>query len=42
MRLLVKAVLYLVVFGVLALLGFAIFSDLPAPSREISLPIEAG
>ncbi len=41
MRLLVRAVAYLALAAVLALLGFAIFSDLPAPRREISLPIEA-
>lgn len=41
MRLVYKVVLLLVILAVVALLGFAIFSDLPAPSREISVPIEA-
>lgn len=41
MRLVYKVVLSLVILAVVALLGFAIFSDLPAPSREISVPIEA-
>ncbi len=37
----IKAIVYLAVLAVVGLLGFAIFSDLPAPSREISLPVEA-
>lgn len=41
MRILVKAVIYLAVLGLVALMAFAIFSDLPAPSREVSIPIEA-
>ena len=39
MRILLKSVLLLAVVGVVALLGFAVFSDLPAPQREVSLPI---
>jgi hypothetical protein len=41
MRFAVKAVLSLALLGALGLVGFAIFADLPAPSREISLPVEA-
>jgi hypothetical protein len=40
MRILLKVVLFLAVVGVVGLLGFAIFSDLPAPQREIELPVE--
>ena len=40
MRLVYKVLLLMVVFAVVGLLGFAIFSDLPAPSREVSVPIE--
>jgi len=41
MRFVLKAVLFLVVAAGVALLGLAIFSDLPAPTREISVPVEA-
>lgn len=41
MRLAIKAVLFLCVLAGAGLLGLALFSDLPAPSREISLPVEA-
>ena len=41
MRIFMRVVLYLAVFGVVGLLGFAIFSDLPAPQHEVELPIEA-
>jgi hypothetical protein len=40
MRILLKVVLFLAVVGVVGLLGFAIFSDLPAPQREIELPVQ--
>lgn len=40
MRFVLKAVLFLVLAAVIALLGLAIFSDLPAPTREISIPVE--
>ena len=36
-----KIVLYLVLVAVVGLLGFAIFSDLPAPQHEVVLPVEA-
>jgi hypothetical protein len=39
MRILLKSVLLLVAAGAVALVGFAIFSELPAPVREVSLPI---
>ncbi len=41
MRFMIKAVLGLALLAVAGLLGFAIFSDLPAPSREVSVPVEA-
>ena len=41
MRLMVKVVLALLVIGALVFFGLVIFSDLPAPSREITLPVEA-
>jgi hypothetical protein len=41
MRLFFRIVLYLVLVAVLGLLGIAIFSDLPAPQREVEMPIEA-
>ena len=41
MRILLRVVLFLALAGVVGLLGFAIFSDLPAPQREVELPIEA-
>ena len=40
MRIFVRIVLYLVLVAVLGLVGFAIFSDLPAPQREVELPFE--
>lgn len=41
MRILAKAVIYLVVIGVIGVLAYAIFSDLPAPSRPVELPATA-
>jgi len=41
MRLVLKAAALLVVLGVIGLVGLAIFSDLPAPVSEITLPVEA-
>ena len=40
MRTVLRIVLYLVLVAVVGLLGIAIFSDLPAPQREVELPIE--
>jgi hypothetical protein len=40
MRFALKAVSAVVVIGGLGVLGFAVFSDLPAPTREVSLPVE--
>lgn len=40
MRIALKAMSVVVVLGGLGVLGFAIFSDLPAPTREVSLPLE--
>jgi hypothetical protein len=41
MRTILRIVLYLVLVAVVGLVGIAIFSDLPAPQREVELPIEA-
>ena len=41
MRLVFRIVLYLVLVAVVGLLALAIFSDLPAPQREVALPVEA-
>jgi hypothetical protein len=35
------AILFLAVVGVLALIGMAVFTDLPAPQRQVEIPIEA-
>lgn len=40
MRILMRAVLFLVVVAGVGLVGYAIFSDLPAPTREVALPVE--
>jgi len=40
MRLAIKVVLLLAILGTGGLVGFALVSDLPAPSREISIPVE--
>lgn len=39
MRLVLKAVAFLVAIGAIGLFGVAVFSDLPAPTREITLPV---
>lgn len=39
MRLLLKGAISLVVLGAAVLVGFAIFSELPAPTREVAVPI---
>ncbi len=41
MRYVFRAVILLVIAGALGLLGMAVFSDLPPPMAEISLPVEA-
>ena len=41
MRTVLRIVLYLALVAVVGLLGIAIFSDLPAPQRQVELPIEA-
>ncbi len=41
MRFALKTLGVLVVLGGIGLLGVAIFADLPAPTREVSLPVEA-
>ena len=40
MRTVIRIILYLVLVGVIGLIGIAIFSDLSAPQREVELPIE--
>lgn len=41
MRTVFRIVLYLVLVAVVGLLALAIFSDLPAPQREVEVPVEA-
>jgi hypothetical protein len=40
MRTIFRIFLYLVLVAAVGLLAIAIFSDLPAPQREVELPIE--
>ena len=40
MRFTLKAVSFVVAAAFIGVLGVAIFSDLPAPVRQVSLPIE--
>jgi hypothetical protein len=40
MRTFLRIILYLVLVAVVGLVGLAIFSDLPAPTREVELPVE--
>ncbi len=40
MRFVLKAVVFLVLAGGIALVGYAIFSDLPAPTQEVTLPVQ--
>jgi hypothetical protein len=40
MRTILRIVLYLVLVAAVGLLGIAIFSDLPAPQREVEVPVE--
>jgi hypothetical protein len=40
MRFLIRIVVFLVVAGGLTLLGYAMFSELPAPQNEIVVPVE--
>lgn len=41
MRILLRIFVYLVLVAVVGLVGLAVFSDLPAPKGEVSLPVEA-
>jgi hypothetical protein len=41
MRILIRAVVFLVIVAAVGVVGLAIFSDLPAPTAEVSLPIDA-
>ena len=40
MRLVLRIVLYLVLVAVIGLLALALFSDLPAPQQEVTVPVE--
>ena len=40
MRLIFRIVLYLILVAVVGLLALAVFSDLPAPQREVEIPVE--
>jgi hypothetical protein len=42
MRFLIKAVFVLLVLCGIALVGYAMFWDLPAPEREIVIPVQPG
>ncbi|MBB5222461.1 hypothetical protein HNP73_002397 [Amaricoccus macauensis] len=41
MRIFGRILLYLVIVAVVGLVGFAFFSDLPAPQRDVEVPVEA-
>lgn len=41
MRIFGRILLYLVLVAVVGLVGFAIFSDLPAPQHDVEVPVEA-
>jgi hypothetical protein len=41
MRTFLRIILYLALVAVVGLVGLALFSDLPAPTREVELPVEA-
>jgi hypothetical protein len=41
MRIVVKAVLCLLVIGGIGVIGYAVFSDLPAPSRQVEQTVTA-
>lgn len=41
MRIFGRIFLYLVLVAVVGLVGFAIFSDLPAPQHDVEVPVEA-
>jgi hypothetical protein len=40
MRTFFRIALYLIIVAVLGLVAVAIFSDLPAPEREVELPVD--
>ncbi len=41
MRTVIRIILFLVLAGILGIVGIAVFSDLSAPQREVELPVEA-
>jgi hypothetical protein len=41
MRFLLKALVFLLFIGALALIGYAVVFDLPAPQSDIVVPVEA-
>ncbi|MFO1105844.1 MAG: hypothetical protein U1E34_07065 [Amaricoccus sp.] len=40
MRFVLRAILFLIVVAAVGLIGYAIFSELPAPQHEVVLPVE--
>lgn len=40
MRTLLRIVLFLIVAGGITFLGYAVFSELPAPRNEVTMPVE--
>lgn len=40
MRFVLRTIVFLVIAAGLGLVGVAIFSDLPAPTREVTLPVQ--
>lgn len=41
MRIFGRTLLYLVLVAVVGLVGFALLSDLPAPQKDVEVPVEA-
>ncbi len=40
MRILGRTILYVILVAIVGLVGFAIFSDLPAPQHAVELPVQ--
>jgi hypothetical protein len=40
MRIILKAVAILALLGALGLVGYAVFFELPAPQRDVTVPVE--
>lgn len=41
MRIFLRIILYLVLVAVVGVVGLAVFGDLPAPTSQVELPVEA-